>query len=234
MASSKAVFRWRWWGILLAVVAAGAVMAAVAARKDASAGEPSAGQARVIGPNTVVVRYRFLGEVATHYLDGVAAVTVYRRPEEIDAVVFNLETGKDYVVNADKLVDYALAPDTAIQTREELNKLYYHYDPYLQGEKQGWHKEWADAEFMKWAGRLPTDAEWLEMLNELTRRMEHPQMAHWIQYSPPAIRQFIETEFLAAYQRAPTDAEARQYYDRLQAGETYEQISTEIHAEAGR
>lgn len=222
MGSFKTVFRWRWWGILLVIMTGTAVAAAVIIRKDDSANLSG------IGPDMAMIQYRFHGEVMTHYLSGIASISEYRRPEEIDAVVFNLKAGDDYVVNADKLVNYTLAPNTTIEKVEKLNQLYYHYDPYLQGEKQGWHKEWAEAEYLKWVGRLPTEAEWLEVLNELTRRMEHPQMSRWIQYSPPAIRHFIETEYLAAFGRLPAGPELQQYYDRLLAGETYEQIREEI------
>jgi hypothetical protein len=228
MGSSKfAILRYK-WVIFPFVLVVSAILIFLIIRMDVSAGQPS------LKPDSAVIRYRFGGEVITHYLTGIAAITIYRRPEALDAVVFNLKSGKDYVVNADLLVDYELAPGTNIQKQVALNKLYYRYDPYLQGEKQGWHKEWAESEYLKWVGRLPTDAEWLEILNEVTRGMEHPQMEQWIQYSPPAIRHFIETEFLTISGRAPSEDEIRPFYERLLAGDTYEKISKDIQTEVAK
>jgi hypothetical protein len=224
MASSKLTIPRLWWGVILVILVVAAVSVVFMTRMKAAAGESA------IGPDTVVYRYRFGGEVISHYLSGVATVTEYRRPDVVDAVVFNLKDGNDYVLNADLLVDYRLSADTTIEKLQALNKLFYRYDPYLQGEKQGWHKEWVDAEYMKWVGRLPTDAEWLEILNELTRGVEHHQMERWIQYSPPAILHFIETEFSEAAGRAPTEAEIKPFYDRLLAGENYDEISKDMHA----
>jgi len=224
MASSKQIIPRLWLGVILAVLVVAAVSVVFMTRMRASAGESA------IGPDTVVYRYRFGGEVITHYLSGVATVTEYRRPDVVDAVVFNLKNGDDYVLNSNLLVEYSLSPDSTIEKRQALNKLYYRYDPYLQGEKQGWHKEWVDAEYMKWVGRLPTDAEWLEMLNELTRGVEHHQMERWIQYSPPAILHFIESVFQETAGRVPTEAEIKPFYDRLLAGEEYEQISKDMYA----
>jgi hypothetical protein len=183
---------------------------------------------RSIGPDTVAYRYRFGGEIITQYLDGVAAITEYRHDNVVDEVVFNLKNGKDYVVNAPLIVDYTFSTRTAIEQRQIMDKVYYRYDPYLQGEKQQWHKEWIDEQYLKYVGRLPTDAEWLEALNELTRGVEHFQMERWIQYSPPAIRYFITTQFEALAGREPTEAEAQQYFERLAAGESFEVVGKDI------
>lgn len=126
-----------------------------------------------IGPNTVAYRYRFGGEIFTHYLDDVAAITEYHHKEAggkevVDEVVFNLKDGNDYVVNAPLIVDYTFSTETSIEQRRIYDKVYYRYDPYLQGEKQQWHQEWVNEQYLKYAGRLPTEAEWLEALNELT------------------------------------------------------------------
>lgn len=228
MASSKSLFRRRWWIILPVILIVVVASVFLITRKDASAGGLTVGQ------DTVVVRYRFGGEVITQYVNGVATITEYRRPDVLFGVVFNLKNGKDYVLNADKLVDYRIAPDSTIEKRPPVGKVYYRYDPYLQGEKQGWHKEWVDQEYLKWVGRLPTDAEWLEILNELTRGVEHPQMELWIQYSPPAIRHFIEAEYQTASGRKPTETEMQPLYKRLLNGESYDKISADIHAQSGR
>jgi hypothetical protein len=191
-------------------------------RMQAAGGEPA------IGPDTAAFRYRFGGEIITQYLPGVTSITQYRHGDVVDEVVFNLKSGKDYVVNSNLLVDYTFSTRTTIQMRTVMNKTYYRYDPYLQGEKQQWHKEWVEQEYLKWAGRLPTEAEWMEAFNELTRGVEHYQMDRWIQYSPPAIRYFIIAQFESFAGRAPTETEAGQYFKRLAAGESYEEVAARI------
>jgi hypothetical protein len=189
---------------------------------------PSSGPA--LSPGVVRYRYRFGGEVVTHDLANVVAVTLYRTPEVVDQVVFNLESGRDYVLNADVLVDYRLPPDGSVERREVLNQTYHHYDPYLQAEKQGWHREWVNEQYRKWVGRLPSEQEWLEALNELTRGVAHHQMERWIQYSPQACAHFVQTRSLALLGREPTPAEARLFCRRLLDGARYEEIEQEIAA----
>lgn len=198
------------------------------ARQEAPGGKP------LIRPDTVAYRYRFGGEIFTHYLDGVAAITEYRHDDVVDEVVFNLKTGKDYVVNSPLIVDYTFSTRMTIEQRQIMDKVYYRYDPYLQGEKQQWHKEWVEEQYLKYAGRLPTDAEWMEALNELTRGVEHFQMERWIQYSPPALHRFIASQFETLAGRAPTEAEANQYYERLALGESYEAVGSEIQGYLSR
>jgi len=183
--------------------------------------------------NTVKYRVRFGGDVITQYLPGVVAVTLYRSRSGVDGVVFNLENGRDWVLNADKLVDYTLSP-TGIQRREVLNELYYHYDPYLQGEKQKLHQDWTNEQYLKWVGRLPTEEEWLEVLNELTRGVEHRQMELWIQYSPAACQRFVAERFMTLLGRAPTPAEARFYYRQLLDGGSYAEVEKAIAAQGMR
>jgi hypothetical protein len=187
---------------------------------------PAALPARV-----VKYRYRFGGEVVTHYLPSVVAATVYRGRAGVDEVVFNLEDGHDYVLNADKLVDYQLPADGSVERREVRNELYYHYDPYLQAEKQQAHREWTNEQFLQWVGRLPTEQEWLEVLNELTRGVDHRQMERWIQYAPDACRRFVRQSALALWGREPNPAELEYYYRQLIDGDSYENVRKAI---AGR
>ncbi len=225
MENSSPGFLHRRSGIILVSAVVLAVLAAliffIVQMKAASGSRP-------IGPDGVAYRYRFGGAIITQYLEGVAAITEYRHDNLVDEVVFNLKNGKDYVVNTPLIVDYTFSTRTTIERRQVMNKVYYRYDPYLQGEKQQMHKEWVDEQYLKYAGRLPTDAEWLEALNELTRGVEHFQMERWIQYSPPAIRYFITTQFESLAGREPTGAEAQPYFDRLAAGESYEVVGKDI------
>jgi len=176
----------------------------------------------------VSYRYRFGGDVITHVLQDVSVITEYRRPDVVDQVVFDLENGQFYVLNADILVDYRIASNSTIEKREAMNQLFNHYDPYLQAEKQGWHQEWVNEQYMKWAGRLPTDAEWLEALNELTRGVEHHQMERWIQYSPPALHHFVDTTFQTVFGRTPLDSEITPFYDLLINGESYSVVEKKL------
>lgn len=221
MASSRPGLQNRKLGTVLASMVVLAVFAGVIlyfTQMKAAGGELT------IGPDSVAYRYRFGGEIITHYLDDVAAITEYRHDNVLDEVVFNLKSGKDYVVNSPLLVDYTFSTKTTIERRQIMDKVYYRYDPYLQGEKQQWHKEWVDEQYLKYVGRLPTDAEWLEALNELTRGVEHFQMERWIQYSPPAIRYFIGNQFKTYAGREPTETEAKPYFERLAAGESFEVV----------
>jgi len=182
-----------------------------------------------VSPQTVLYRYRFGGETMVHYLDGVESVTVYKRAdvETNDQVVFNLEDGRDYVLNADVLVDYELLPGNLIEKFQELNKLYHHYDPYLQGYKQDKHREWVNDQYLEFAGRLPTEAEWMEALNELTRGVEHHQMQRWIQYSPASIEKFIDDLFGDVLQQDPTEEERMYIFSLFLDGmqfETFESL----------
>ena len=181
-----------------------------------------------ITPWTVMYRYRFGGEIVTHFLDGVSSVTVYQRAdaERPDQVVFNLKSGRDYVLNEDILVDYKLLPDSEIVEHLELNKLYHHYDPYLQGYKQDKHQEWVNEQYQEYAGRLPTEAEWIEALNELTRGVEHHQMQRWIQYSPPSIGYFINHLYSDDLIREPSDVEWEHIFTLLLSGLSYEDLKT--------
>jgi len=183
-----------------------------------------------IGPNTVAYRYRFGGEIITQYLEDVVVITEYRHNNAVDEVVFSLRNGKDYVVNAPLIVDYTFSTKPTFERRQVLNKVYYRYDPYLQGEKQQWRKELVEENYQKYAGRLPTEAEWLEALNELTRGVEPFQMERWIQYSPPAIRYFIKTQFEILVGRAPAETEEQQYFKRLTAGESYEAVLQDLQS----
>jgi hypothetical protein len=200
------------------------VLPALAATRSpiGAAGAPA------LASNAVRYRYRFGGEVVAHVLENVTTVTEYRRPEAVDQVVLGLENGDFYVLNADILVDYNLAPEAKIERRQVMNQLFNHYDPYLQAEKQGWHREWVDEQYLKWAGRLPTDSEWLEAFNELTRGVEHHQMERWIQYSPPAIRHSVDTRFESIAGRPPTEAEVAPFYARLLAGEPYPAVEKDL------
>lgn len=225
MASSEPGFIRRKSGIILAVAAILVILAGFIlffTRMQAGGGELS------IGPDTAAYRYRFGGEIFTHYLDDVAAITEYRHDTFTDEVVFNLKDGNDYVVNAPLIVDYTFSTNTTIEQRQIYDKVYYRYDPYLQGEKQQWHQEWVNEQYMKYAGRLPDEMEWMEALNELTRGVEHFQMERWIQYSPPAIRYFIAAQFDSQAGRAPTEAEIKMFFERLAAGESYEAVGNAI------
>ena len=182
-----------------------------------------------ITPRTVVYRYKFGGEVWTHYLDKVVSITLYLRPgaeEPFDQVVFNLDNGRerDYVLNADMLVDYQIPPGVEIEQFEKPNQMYNHYDPYLQGYKQDLHEIWVDEQYVQWAGRPATDAEWLEALNDLTRGVEHHQMEYWIKYSPPACRYHLENRLVEIVGRELTDEEEANIYGLFLQGAEYEDI----------
>jgi len=164
----------------------------------------------------------------THYLPNVTDVFLYGTDGALDQVVFHLATGRDYVINSDLLVDYVLPADGSVTIQEVPNQLYHHYDPYLQGEKQEWHRQWADEQFMERLDRLPTDDEWLAILNELTRGVEHHQMQRWIEYSPPVIDHFVRACYVEFLGREPRPAELAHYRERLLAGESYADVEIEI------
>jgi hypothetical protein len=225
MASFRPGFLRRRSGIILALAVA---LAVIAGLTFFITHLKAAGGNRLNAPDTVAYRYHFGGEIITQYLDQVAAITEYRHDDVVDEVVFNLKNGKDYVVNAPLIVDYTFSTRTTIERRTVVDKVYYRYDPYLQGEKQQWHKEWVDEQYLKYAGRNPTDAEWMEAFNELTRGVEHFQMERWIQYSPPAIRHFITSRFETIAGREPTAAETQSYFERLAAGESFEAVGKDL------
>jgi antirestriction protein len=179
-----------------------------------------------VTPNTVRYTYRFGGEAITHYLDEVQSVTVYQRTgaDRYDQVVLNLWDGRDYVLNEDLLVDYELLPGSAVEQLLEPDKLYHHYDPYLQGYKQDLHQTWVTEQYQEWAGRTPTEQEWLEALNELTRGVEHHQMAYWISYSPPAIEYFVDHRLSEIIGREPTRAEKDHVADLILQGMKYQEL----------
>lgn len=183
-----------------------------------------------VTPNTVLYRYRFGGEIVAHYLDDVESVTTYKRSgaDRYDQVVFNLKNGWDYVLNEDVLVDYELFPGSQIEEYQELNKLYHHYDPYLQGYKQDKHKMWVNDQYLNWAGRLPTEEEWLEALNELTRGVEHHQMEHWIAYSPPAVENYIKIHVGDVLKCEPTSKEKIHIFGLLLGGMQYEVFESSL------
>ena len=219
-----------------------ALIVAVLVAGLASASWALVGQNKVLGknfepditPHTVVYRYKFGGEVWTHYLDKVVSVTLYLRPgaeEPFDQVVFNLDNGRDrdYVLNADMLVDYQIPPGAEIEQFEKPNQMYNHYDPYLQGYKQDLHEIWVDEMYMEWAGRPATDEEWLEALNDLTRGVEHHQMEHWIKYSPSACRYYIENRLAEVVGRELTEEEQAHIYGLLLQGAEYEDIEHKLY-----
>ena len=183
-----------------------------------------------VTPNTVFYRYRFGGEIVTHYLDDVKSVTVYKRSgaDRYDQVVFNLMNGWDYVLNEDVLVEYELLPGSQIEEYQELNKLYHHYDPYLQGYKQDKHKIWVNEQYLDWAGRLPTEDEWIGALNELTRGVEHHQMERWISYSPPAVAYYIDTHLGELLDREATSKEREHISDLILGGMKYEDLENSL------
>ena len=219
-----------------------ALVVAVIAAGLASASQLIQRQNKVLGiqfepeitSGMVVYRYKFGGQVWTHYLDKVVSVTLYLRPgaeEPFDQVVFNLDNGRDrdYVLNADMLVDYQIPPAAEYEQFEKPNQMYNHYDPYLQGYKQDLHEIWVDEQYVEWAGRPATDAEWLEALNDLTRGVEHHQMGRWIKYSPPACRYYIENRLPEVVGRALTAEEEAHIYELLQQGAEYEDIEDKIY-----
>lgn len=179
-------------------------------------------------PGEVEYRYQYLGGEVTHVLQDVSSVTVYRRPEAIDQVVISLSDGRDYVVNADRLVGYDLPGDGSVERHVAMNKLYHTYDPYLQAEKQGWHREWVNETYLRWVGRPPTEDEWLAALHELTRGVEHHQMERWIRYSLPARRYLVVSEFEEHLSRSPRESELFQYTERLGQGASYDEIQNAI------
>lgn len=179
-------------------------------------------------PNTVIYRYRFGGEIITHYLNDVVKLTKYRHGDVVDQVVLILKNDDFYVLNTDMLVEYQLSPQNLIQKDEILNVLFNHYDPYLQGEKQDMHRLWVTEQYQKYVGRNPTDQEWLEALNELTRGVEHHQMERWIQYSPSAIQYWIDTRLSDMLGRQPRDEEIQYIGKLLMTGVTYAQIESKI------
>jgi hypothetical protein len=198
---------------------------------------PMANQKAVIGtqfepditPHTVTYRYEFGGEILTHYLNDVVGVTLYLRPdldEPLIQAAFNLSNGWDYVINGDMLVDFELPLGDEITQIEKINQSYHHYDPYLQGYKQNLHEIWVDEQYSLWAGREATEEEWLEAINELTRGVEHHQMAHWIQYSPESCRYYLEHGLEELLEREPTEEEKAHVYQLLLDGAEYEDIES--------
>jgi hypothetical protein len=182
----------------------------------------------------IAYRYKFGRAINTHYLDNVITVSIYRRPEAIDQVVFTQQNTDYYVLNADVLVDYRLAPDSTIEKKEVMNALFNHYDPYLQGVKQEMHREWVTEQYQQYAGRPPTDEEWLAALNELTRGVEHYQMQRWIEYSPPAIEYWLNNRLPQLIHRTLNENEKSHLTELLQAGITYDQIESRLGIETSQ
>lgn len=183
-----------------------------------------------INADTVLYRYQFGGETITHYLDGVQSLTVYQRSgaERYDQVVFNLKDGRDIVLNEDLLDEYKIFPGSTVKKVLELNKLYHHYDPYLQGYKQDLHQAWVDDQYLSETRRLPTEGEWLEALNELSRGVEHHQMERWIKYSPPAIKYYLESHLERLLGRPPSDEEQEHLYKLILSGMEYEELEISL------
>jgi len=181
-----------------------------------------------LSSNTAVYRYKFGNAVNMHYLDDVVSISIYRRPEAIDQVVFFQENTDYYVLNADMLVDYRLSEDSSIETRDVMNALFHHYDPYLQGEKQEMHRQWVLEQYQRYTGRGASDEEWLAALNELTRGVEHYQMERWIAYSPPAIDYWLTSRLPEQIGKTLNEVEQAHLTELLQSGITYEQIEARI------
>ena len=178
----------------------------------------------------VSYRYRFGGETIRHNLQGIEAVSEYRRGEIVDQVVFHLASGKDFVLNADILVDYEFSPGSQLEIGVKQNELYHHYDPYLQAEKQEMHRQWVNEQYLKWSGREATYDEWIEALNELTRGVEHHQMERWIQYSPPACAFYMSRQFENTLGRSPSIEEIERFTNALYQGTLYETVEEDIAA----
>jgi hypothetical protein len=216
--------------LILALLVLGVLVACCLPNDDVS----TVGSGNPLSAGEVSYRYQYLGEEVTHVLRDVTSVTVYRRPEAVDQVVFSLSDGRDYVVNADRLVSYALPDDGSVEQRVAMNKLYHHYDPYLQAEKQRWHHQWVNETYLRWVGRLPTEDEWVAALNELTRGVEHHQMERWIRYSLPARQHLVTTEFGEHLNRSPRESEIFRYTERLRQGDTYDEIRRSIASRAAQ